>query len=420
MDINWKETDTIIVAVSGGIDSVVLLHNICQKVNKKNIVVAHVNHGMRQSAKRDCLFVEQLAVRYGLFFETNNVSPKLFNENEARIFRYQFLEKVANKYGAKYVLTAHHQDDQVETFLWRLMRGDGVNGLLGMPQYRWLSDTVTLCRPLLSWSKAKILDYAKEHQLEHVEDETNVQPIYTRNRLRQNVLPLLRKEQKRFDTHVMMLQNELSDMLCVVEDVLLQSPYVVEGVINLSEFRKLPQHSQRVLLSRWLINADQPIKYVDAIMLLAQQSNGQKQLSLNGGWLYVQTYDKGQVILPIEKTTPQIEVIQQFPYMVNGYEIVVDEKGLSVDESELPLVVRGVEQGDKMSVAVGTKKVSRLLIDAKIPREERLGLSVLATTQKRVLAILDKRFENLYKTQETGKIRKYNQIIITIRKATEK
>lgn len=420
MAMMWQKSDKLVLAVSGGVDSVVLLHVMYQQMGKENLIVAHVNHGMRQSAKRDCLFVEHLAKQYGIRFETNSDLPELFSENDARVFRYQFLEMIATKYGANYILTAHHQDDQVETFLWRLMRGDGVNGLLGMPQQRALSDSVMLYRPLLSWSKVEIVEYAQLHQLDHVEDETNTQPIYTRNRLRQHVVPLLRQEQQRFDAHVIALQHELTDMLRVVEDVLLQEPYVKEGVIALREFRKLPQHSQRTLLSRWLIRANQPIRYVDAIMSLAQQSDGQKQLSLNGGWLYVQTYDNGQIILPNETKTPPKECVREFPYTVNGYELVLGENGIGVEQGELPLVIRGVEQGDKMTVKVGTKKLSRLLIDAKIPKYERVALRVLATSQNRVLAILDSRFENLYKTQETGKIEKCNQIIMTIREAIEK
>lgn len=420
MNVIWEKTDTIIVAVSGGIDSVVLLHAIAQNVNKENIVVVHVNHGMRDTAARDCLFVKRLAETYGVIFETNVSIPQLTTENDARVFRYGILQQVAKKYNAKYVLTAHHQDDQVETFLWRLMRGDGVNGLLGIPQLRELGDGVVLYRPLLFWQKSKILQYAKQHALQHVEDETNAQLIYTRNRLRQTILPVLRQEQEHFDTHVVQLQDELTDMLIHLDETLLQLPYIIDNKLQLLEFRKLPPHTQRVLLSRWLIKLGQPTRYAALIMPLAQQSNGQKQLSLNSGYLYVQSYDVAQIMLPKTQTPRQKESIRNFPYTINDYEITLGEGGIAVLPSDLPLCVRGVEQGDKISLAVGQKKVSRVLIDAKVPRDERGNIVLLVTANNQVLAILDKRCENLSKTQETGKIKTCNQIIITIGEAIEK
>lgn len=420
MDVIWKKTDTVIVAVSGGIDSVVLLHAIYQKVNKENIVVVHVNHGMRETANRDCFFVKQLAEAYDVRFETNALMPCLVTENDARVFRYDVLRQMAEKHHAKYVLTAHHQDDQVETFLWRLMRGDGVNGLLGMPQMRELGDGAVLYRPLLFWSKSKIVKYAKQHALQHVEDETNSQLIYTRNRLRQTILPLLRQEQEQFDTHVLQLQNELTDMLRYLDQTALQPPYVIDDQLQLLEFRKLPQYMQRVVLSRWLIKKGQPIRYVSLIMPLAQQSNGQKQLSLNNGFLYVQSYDVAQIMLPKAQTTRPKEIIRNFPYTIDGYEVTLGKAGIEIVLSDLPLCVRGVEQGDKINLAVGQKKVSRVLIDAKVPRDERKDILLLVTANNQVLAILDERCENLSKTIETGKIKKYNQIIITIGKAIEK
>lgn len=419
MDVIWQKADKLVVAVSGGVDSVVLLHMIASQADKENIIVAHVNHGMRETATRDCLFVKCLATKYGVKFETNQQLITLANENEARVFRYAFLSEVVSRHGAKYVLTAHHQDDQVETFLWRLIRGDGVNGLLGMPQERLLVDCATVYRPLLRWSKKDICDYAQRHHLEYTEDETNALPIYTRNRLRHTILPLLRQEQSQLDKQVTALQGELEDLLKYADDSLLQEPYIIEERLQLNSFKDLPVYTQRVLLSRWLVKAGQPTRYVDSILTLTKQSNGQKQLSLNGGWLYLQTYGQGQLMLSVEKTTPQSEVVRNFPYSVNGYEIVVGEQGIEVKDDELPLVVRGINTGDKIALKVGHKKVSRVLIDAKVPRHERQELLVLATSKNRVLSILDERFENLSKMQETGKIKKCNQIIITMRKAIE-
>lgn len=177
-----------LVAVSGGVDSVVLLDVMAAQATEP-LIVAHVDHGIRgEASAADARFVAALAARYGLPFVSAQLKlgPNA-SEATAREVRYDFLLDTAAQYQAP-VVTAHHLDDLVETVALNLVRGTGWRGLavLNRPGVE---------RPLLGWRKADIRAYALAHRLEWVEDETNASDRYTRNRLRRCIQRLLTAEQ---------------------------------------------------------------------------------------------------------------------------------------------------------------------------------------------------------------------------------
>lgn len=176
-------TKTIIAAISGGIDSVVMLDKLVKSENKEQIVVAHFNHGIRHDSDLDERFVGNLAKSYGLRFETKkeNLGPDA-SENYARARRYHFLKDVAARYGGE-IYTAHHADDLVESVIINLLRGTGWRGLVPL-------DNAAINRPLLSASKTDIKKYALENGLAWREDSTNLSDDYLRNRVRKRLEPL--------------------------------------------------------------------------------------------------------------------------------------------------------------------------------------------------------------------------------------
>ncbi|OYX43726.1 tRNA lysidine(34) synthetase TilS [Candidatus Saccharibacteria bacterium 32-49-12] len=170
-----------VVAVSGGVDSVVLLDMMVQ-VGDNDIVVAHVDHGIRADSAADERFVAALAHRYGLIYEScrYELGPKA-SEEAARKVRYRFLRQVAKKYDAR-IVTAHHRDDVIATMAINISRGTGWRGLA--------THGSDVARPLLALSKEQLYRYALHHQLEWSEDSTNRDHRYLRNRLRAGVLDL--------------------------------------------------------------------------------------------------------------------------------------------------------------------------------------------------------------------------------------
>lgn len=167
-----------IVAVSGGVDSVALLHML-HRLGTHELIVAHVDHGIREDSIEDALLTRKLAEKYGLQFElsTHALGAKA-SEDQARRVRYAFLRDLAKQYSSQ-IVTAHHADDVVETIAVNLHRGTGWRGLATHG-----SDVV---RPLISFSKSQLYDYALQHGLEWREDSTNQSEAYLRNRLRKNL-----------------------------------------------------------------------------------------------------------------------------------------------------------------------------------------------------------------------------------------
>ena len=169
-----------VVAVSGGVDSVVLLDMIAQEVVPERLVVAHFDHGIRPESAEDATFVKNLAERYGLTFETKREELGVnASEELARERRYAFLREVAKRYSAT-IMTAHHADDIIETIAINMTRGTGWRGLAVL-------DSPDLERPLLDKTKAELIEYAKENLLEWHEDVTNTDTKYLRNDFRQKL-----------------------------------------------------------------------------------------------------------------------------------------------------------------------------------------------------------------------------------------
>lgn len=184
MDIKWPKAGKYIIAVSGGVDSVALLHMLVSK-NDYDLVVAHFNHRLRPDSDQDEALVEKLAGDHRLEFTSESWKNPKVDENSARIARYDFLNRAINRHGAEGIITAHHNDDLIETVVLNLQRGTGRAGLTPFQG--------KIIRPLTGLKKAYIYEYAKQHGLEWREDDTNSDLKYRRNQVRHDVLPRLRQ-----------------------------------------------------------------------------------------------------------------------------------------------------------------------------------------------------------------------------------
>ena len=197
------------IALSGGLDSVVLLDSICRlhqahtkKSDKPSIFAFHIHHGLQKAADEWLLFCEALAKKYkiGFDFRLLHIDTKLNPgniESRARAARYEALTELCAYHGVEDLLLAHHQNDQAETVLLQLLRGAGVAGLSSMPESRALAtsaeqtSSITLWRPLLRLGRDELEAYAREHKLKWIEDPSNRSSKYRRNAIRKSILPKL-------------------------------------------------------------------------------------------------------------------------------------------------------------------------------------------------------------------------------------
>lgn len=235
-------------AVSGGVDSMVLL-DVLSNTPRVDLVVAHFNHGIRGDSRVDEELVAATAAKYGLPFEAaRGRLGSSASEDTARQARYKFLETVRIKYQAKAIITAHHQDDLIETAVINLLRGTGRRGLVA------ISSNKNVLRPLLDHSKAQILRYAQQNGVKWREDPTNQIPDYLRNYIRQNVVPRMSgPERQIFLAEIDKVQSATPKIDAWLEE--LSGTVIREGKIDRSRFTDLPSELGDELLMHWLRRA---------------------------------------------------------------------------------------------------------------------------------------------------------------------
>ena len=228
----------ILAAVSGGADSVALLHLLARSLRAEGkLAVAHVNHGLRGAdSDADATFVQSLAKEYGLrYLEHRLTSEATLSENSARNLRYDFLTRQAECIGFRYLATAHTADDQTETVLHRILRGTGLAGLSGMAPSRIMSPAVTLLRPLVHVRRKTIIAYLESLSQTFRHDQTNFENQFTRNRIRNRLLPMLREE---FNPHIDEAIYRLATLAAEHESILSE---LLDGLLESALLEQLPE-----------------------------------------------------------------------------------------------------------------------------------------------------------------------------------
>ena len=212
--------DCVLVGLSGGADSVCLLHFLQYLAKEKHFALAavHVNHGLRgRAAEADARFCEQLCRTLEIPFFLKQVDARkvaqkydLSPEHGARKARYGAYQQVAKKWGATKLALGHHADDLAETFLLNLLRGTKAKGLAGIPVRRPLTSSVEIIRPLLCITRKQTEEYLKNNGLTHITDQSNFDDVFTRNWVRHTLLPLLETKQPQIKNHLAQMAQEIA------------------------------------------------------------------------------------------------------------------------------------------------------------------------------------------------------------------
>jgi tRNA(Ile)-lysidine synthetase, N-terminal domain len=217
----FKPKDKILVGLSGGADSVALLHFVCQLAKKQQFFVyaCHVDHQLRANSKQDAIFAKDYAKSLGVECFVKKVNVKTLAKKEkkslehaARTLRYKAFEDAAKKFNCSKIALAHHADDNAETFFLNILRGTKAKGLCGIPVMRKAGKR-QIIRPFLCITREQIKKYLKQYDLKNVEDETNREDIYLRNWIRLKLLPLMLQKQPLLKEHILSITKELSNEL---------------------------------------------------------------------------------------------------------------------------------------------------------------------------------------------------------------
>jgi tRNA(Ile)-lysidine synthase len=287
-----RPDQTVILGVSGGRDSAVLLHAYV-RAGYRHLLVCHLDHSLRGESRDDARFVMQLADEYGLVHETGveNVAllareRRLSIETAAREARYAFFAEVARAHWCPRVILAHHADDQVETFLFNLLRGSGATGLGAMRPMNIREEhggRLEIHRPLLSVWREEIAAYAKAHDVKFREDASNQDRKFVRNRIRHEVLPFLSKS---LDRDVRRALWRSAEIIGAEGDWLAsQTPHVDGDELMVADVRALPLALQRRAIYAWLRSrqvADISFDDVSAVEGLVESTRRAK-VNVSGG-----------------------------------------------------------------------------------------------------------------------------------------
>jgi tRNA(Ile)-lysidine synthase len=294
--------DHLLIAVSGGADSVCLLHALHQLAPHWDISlhVAHLDHALRPESAADARFVAALAERLRLPFTTERLASDVLNDDPrgmeaaARSLRYAFLRRTANRIPTPVTLaTAHHQDDQAETLLLHLVQGSGLDGLAGMAWVGTLPDaqepSIPLVRPLLATSRADILAYLQSYGLTWCEDSTNLDTAHPRNRLRHQALPLLAEINPQIRATLARTADLLAAEAAHAEDrdraalalVMREHMPSTRTVVDLFHMAQLDLATQRGVLRRTLLDLGVDLR--DAGMAAIETLLDQKRAAKSSG-----------------------------------------------------------------------------------------------------------------------------------------
>lgn len=421
-----EPNDSVVVGVSGGSDSVALLHSFSELTEfKLRIVVAHLNHGLRgRESRRDLEFVKEIARNLGIPFEYSEVDTisfkkdnKLSIEEAARELRYRFLTEIRNKHNADKIATAHNLDDQAETVLMRFIRGSGIHGLSGIKPVS--GDVI---RPLIEVKKEIILEFLHSRGIEWVDDSTNRENIFLRNKIRNELLPEIESYNPSFKdmasrnayiykTESEYLVNEAKEEF---KNIFNESETGMVGKLDL--YLKLPEAIRFNLLRVGINKLKGNLKNISSshILSIDEMLNSGKAsgtITIPDSLVVVKGYD-------IFSITDEISENFNFNYEIptlglwklsGSLEISIEETDYELkhdnnteffdkDMVKFPIVVRSFEPGDRF-YPLGMdsqKKVKNFFIDEKVPRFYRKRIPLFLSDGK-IFWVGGMRIDNRFK-----------------------
>jgi len=449
--------DSVLVGLSGGPDSVALLHILLELAPRYsfNIAVAHLNHSLRgASSDTEAEYVKRLAKRLNLPYYIRKKDVRAYQhahrlslEEAARNVRYAFFQEIAEKNRCNVIALGHHADDNAELVLMYLLRGTGTAGISGIPPRRNFHG-MQIVRPLIHLTRDEILDFLTKKKLSYVLDESNTDTTYLRNRIRHDLLPILRREYQPRVTEVLNRFSAIvrSESEWIDQEVI--PPLFKAVVISADEKRivfsrqKLaelhPAAKQRLFRKaiKWLKGDLRRIAFThtQAIIQLLQSKSQRGRLDLpsricvksDSETLTIQRQKvegRGQkaiqfqycitelgtffireagIYMTFEKVSPEYDPVRCMPNSDRSYEL------FDMDMLRFPLTVRNINPGDRFTPLgmTGTQKLKTYFINNKIPLSERTRYPVLVSGEKIIWVVGHRIADSVKLTPSTRNILK--------------
>ena len=402
----WNKEDKIAIALSGGVDSIVLFHLLVTeyKDSYKQLVVFHINHGLREESYEEAEFVEKFVKDFDVKFykEELNMSDlerdsHTSEEMLARELRYQAFNKMAKLEGVTKLLTAHHKNDQVENILMRLLTGRSIDHSLAICEEIEMT-SLTIYRPLLNCLKAELEEYAKEKNLHYYVDATNFDTDYTRNNIRHNIVPLLNDINSgsfdnliNFANYYQNINNNLKKAILSNKDNYIFSRDEDKISLVKDKFLELNEEEMYFLLKDLITDElgvfDIKQKAIFDVVSSLKKNSGNKSYDLKNNLkiiseynsIYIHKIEKKCYNDKIELIIDEVDINKVYTFHHSNFLITTTNNSSEVgfNKGDLPLIVTTKRDGDRIQRGKVSKKLSRLFIDEKIPKELRDKLPVI-------------------------------------------
>lgn len=417
----------LLVAISGGLDSVVLSFLLCKL--KLDIVLAHCNFQLRgEESDEDEQFVRNFAKKMAvelqtIRFETEKfaVENKLNTQLAARELRYKWFEQVAENQKCSYVLTAHQADDCWETFLINLSRGTGLNGLSGIPEKNGM-----ILRPMLPFSREEILQFARENAISWREDTSNASDKYVRNRIRHHISPKMTEIHRNFLNNFLKTQQILAQTEGFVSTQLQEFRYKYfqkEGDIIYFQTDEIRHHAQRDFIIFELMKPFGFLNLPDLLQLLKENSGRQlfsethRLIQNRNQWIILPiSVEKKEEIFEIQEDIKQIEKPislffswETMPQKSENHTIYIDSDALV-----FPLRLRKWRESD-FFIPFGMKnkkKLSKFFKDEKYSLLQKENQWILTDALDRIIWVVGKRADERFRV--TLEIKKVLKVVLVI------
>jgi tRNA(Ile)-lysidine synthetase-like protein len=410
------KNDSIVIACSTGIDSMVLLDLVFKALPKEQINIAHVNHGLRKESIQEEEYIEKFSKENKLsYFVYHFKFDSLTNfENEARNARYNFFKEVADKTNSKYILLAHHANDNLETIIMRMLKQSSLKGYAGIEQLS-IYKNIYLYRPLLKKSRLEIEQYANTNNIKYFNDFTNDQDDYLRNRIRHHIIPHLENENQNLKEAINYFSETLLAANNLVEENVLN--FINNNVtkkdnnifFNISDFNTLNEYLKKETLFTMLKKYSLSTSMINELIKIISSTKDKVVLQINEDLSFIKEYGS---CLFTEDETKELEFYLKIEepgiYNLPNNQILIVEKNKSYFQTgtkticyngiSMPFIVRSRKDGDKIQrkrtnketkeVTYYTQKVNDVLTNKKITYLNRIKTLLITNTSDEVIYIL--------------------------------
>ena len=425
-----KKNEKILIAFSGGPDSVFLynLLNFLKEEYLLEISLVYINHNLRKDVEDDLKFVKNFSEEneVPLYIESVDVRKyatdnKKSIELSARELRYEAVEKVLQNINYDKIATGHNLDDNIETFIFRLLRGTSLKGLKGIPEKR-----ENIIRPILQFEKKEILNCLQENKKNYIIDYTNNENDYTRNYIRNQIFPMFVNINPNFRNKINELINEINDRKNSKDNILKEKlvQYLEKYDVELSR-KKIDRIYETLYNKKGELNTE-----------------GSKEFYLGNGKILRKKYDELEVIVEKKKEVDEEKVMLKLniPVKWYDYDIIMtnnisgiekieksEEKNITLlrfteEFNEHKIFVRKKSEGDTILLNnLGHRKIKKILIDKKIPKWERDKIPLLEMEYRKnnkiisqILSVGDIKFSKYLKKEEVKDKSDNNKMLLII------